>query len=174
MASSSSGWRDTVRRPTFWVMFVLLLGFMYLQWPTRVRTEPPIDYLFLETPPGVVLAWEAQPDYLAEGGTEVWALSRARMEFLVQRSTLNQPLNQLAEQALETDRQRVGGLVRDPLVWRDGHYHYSLEDMESRIQQHRLFERDGYWVKVSAMYRAENDGHASRVTVFFESLTDQL
>lgn len=171
MASSTTGWRDTARRPTFWVVLVLLLGFIYLQWPTRVRTPPPIDYISLETPPGVVLTWEAQPEYLAEGGTEVWSLSRARMEFLVQHSALNQPLDQLAEQALENDRRRVAGLVREPLTWQEGHYRYSLEDVENRIQHHRLFELDGHWVKVSALYRAENDGHTSRAAVFFDSLS---
>lgn len=171
-ASSAAGWRDTLRRPTFWVVLVMLLTFMYLQWPTRDRTPPPIDYLFVEAPPGLILAWEAEPEYLTEGGTEVWALSRARMEFLVQRGALNQPLSQLAEQALENDRQRVNGSIREPLSRHEGQYRYSLEDRENRLQHHRLFELDGHWVKVSALYRSQNDQHASRAAVFFDSITE--
>lgn len=151
----------------------MLLGFIYLQWPTRDRTPPPIDYQYLETPPGLALAWEAQPDYHKEGGTEVWALSRARMEFLVQRGTLNQPLAQLAEQASENDRRRVGGILTEPLVLTEGYYQYRIEDVENRTQEHRLFERDGHWVKVSALYRAANEGHISRAAVFFDSISAQ-
>ncbi|MHA7879707.1 MAG: hypothetical protein ACX931_07940 [Saccharospirillum sp.] len=149
----------------------MLVGFVYLQWPTRVRTPPPIDYQVLETPPGVRLAWEGEPDYHTQDGTEVWALSRSRMEFLVQRSVLNQPLAQLAEQALDADQRRVGGAVREPLTERGGVYHYRLFDVENRIQRHQLFALDGHWIKVSALYRLNNDAHERRAAAFFDSLT---
>ena len=59
-----------LKKPTFWVVVVLLIGFIYLQWPTHVRMPYAPDYRTVTLADGVQMQWEGEPQRIeGEAGT---------------------------------------------------------------------------------------------------------
>ena len=47
---------------------------------------------------------------------------------------------------------------------------YALIDVENRIQRHRLYQRGEHWLKVSVLYKANNEDREARAQVFLNSV----
>lgn len=167
---SEPGWRNTLRRPTFWVLMVALAMFLYLQWPTRTKPVDSPDYVTREVFDGVYLEWEAPPERRDGEAGPLWTLSRKGMEFIAQRGPLNRPFTELAQHMLEADRRQVSGAVFKPLTVEQGEATYALFDAANRVQRHRLFRLDGHWLKVSVLHKAQNDTHEARAQHFLNSV----
>ncbi|GGX76311.1 hypothetical protein [Saccharospirillum salsuginis] len=166
----SSTWRDTLKRPTFWVVVVLLATFSYTQWPTRVSLPETPDYVVTELPTGVQIQWEAEPTRREGEAGPVWHLKRKRMEFLVQSGTHEQPLAELANRMMNVDRDQVNGAVYEPLSIDGRRARYALIDAENRIQRHRVYDLGERWLKTSVLYKAQNEEREQRAQVFLNSV----
>ncbi|WP_028670781.1 hypothetical protein [Saccharospirillum impatiens] len=168
-----SGWRDAIRRPTFWVVLVLLIGFVYLQWPSRLKPIDQPDYVSTTVNDAITIEWEASPSAQSDPGTdtEAWFLRRRGMDFLVQTGDLTQPLPELAERMLATDREQVAGDVYEPLQSSGLTARYALYDAENRIQRHRLYATDAGWVKISVLYKGQNEEREARAQRFINRVT---
>lgn len=164
------GWRNTLRRPTFWVLMLALAGFLYLQWPTRVQQEPTPDYVSVEPFEGVQMTWEAPPERSEGEAGPVWSLSREGMEFLAQRGPLNRPFPELARQMVETDREVGSGAGYEPLSIDRNRADYALFDAANRIQRHHLYRLGDQWFKVSVLYKAQSEAQQERAGYFLNSV----
>ncbi|MEX1214067.1 hypothetical protein [Saccharospirillum sp.] len=169
--SEVTGWRDAIRRPTFWVVVVLLIGFAYLQWPTRLKPVDQPDYVTTTVKDSVTVEWEAAPSAQPGAESDAWFLRRRGMDFLVQSGDLTEPLSELAEQMLETDRQQVAGDVYEPLQSSESAARYALYDAENRIQRHRLYAVDSSWIKISVLYKGQNEEREARAQRFMNRVT---
>lgn len=169
-ADTTPAWRDLIRRPTAWVLVVLLLGFVYLQWPTRVRPVETIDYVTVEHEHGVRVDWEDDPSARTDGAGIAWTLQRKGLDFLVQQGALDRPLPELARRMLDTDRDQVGGAVYEPVRVDNGQAAYALFDAENRIQRHRLYRVDGHWLKASVLYKMNSEQREERAHYFLDSV----
>ncbi|WP_108124287.1 hypothetical protein [Saccharospirillum mangrovi] len=159
-----------LKNPTFWIVLVMLIGFIYLQWPTHVRQPDRPDYRTVTLADGVQMQWEGDPQILeGEAGT-AWHFERKGLEFLVQEGELNEPLAALAARQREADRAQVGAMEYAPLEVAGGMARYALIDAENRIQRHRLYQRGERWFKVSVLYKANNDERENRAQVFLNSV----
>lgn len=166
----SSTWRDTLKRPTFWVVIVLLLTFSYTQWPTRVDEPEQPDYVVTDLPMGVQVRWEGEPIRREGEAGPVWHLKRKGMEFLVQSGSLDQPLADLADRMMTVDREQVNGAVHQPLSVEDRRARYALIDAENRIQRHRVYDLGERWLKTSVLYKAHSEEREQRAQVFLNSV----
>lgn len=166
-----TGWRDAIRRPTFWVVVVLLIGFAYLQWPTRLKPIDQPDYVTTTLNDAIIVEWEAAPSAQPGADNDAWFLRRRGMDFLVQAGDLTQPLPELAERMLETDREQVAGSVYEPLQSSESTARYALYDAENRIQRHRLYAVDAGWVKISVLYKGQNEEREARAQRFLNRVT---
>lgn len=168
--SRSTPWRDTFKRPTFWVVTVLLIVFTYTQWPTRVRVPETPDYVVTDLPMGVQVQWEAEPTRREGDAGPMWYLQRKGMEFLIQTGPLDRPLPELATRMQSVDREQVNGAEYEPLSIDPTRARYALYDAENRIQRHRLYALDDRWLKTSVLYKAQNDEREQRAQVFLNSV----
>lgn len=159
-----------LREPTGWIVIVLAVLFIYLQWPTRVKTDPVIDYQS-QTYLGVInVDWEATPEKVQSEPTEVWALTRKKMSFLVQIGPLLKPFAEQVAQLARQDRATVGGAEQDPLVLENDRARYALFDAEGRVQEHRVFQVEDQWVKVSVLYKPSLDSRVRRAQRFISTV----
>jgi len=166
-----TGWRDAIRRPTFWIVIVLLIGFVYLQWPTRLKPLDQPDYVTTTINDAMAVEWEAAPNAQPDADTDAWFLRRRGMDFLVQTGDLTQPLPDLAARMLETDREQVAGSIYEPLQSSESTARYALFDAENRIQRHRLYAVDSGWVKISVLYKGQNEEREARAQRFMNRVT---
>lgn len=166
-----TGWRDAIRRPTFWVVVVLLIGFTYLQWPTRLKPVDQPDYVTTTINDAIAVEWEAAPSAQPDADDNAWFLRRRGMDFLVQTGDLTQPLPELAASMLETDREQVAGSLYEPLQSSASTARYALFDAENRIQRHRLYAVDSAWVKVSVLYKDRDEEREARAQRFMNRVT---
>jgi hypothetical protein len=88
------------------------------------------------------------------------------MDFLVQSGELKQPLPELARSMLATDREQVAGAVYEPLQTSESLAQYALYDAENRIQRHRVYTVGDQWVKVSVLYKDQNEEREARAQRF--------
>ncbi|PTY37740.1 hypothetical protein BGP77_14755 [Saccharospirillum sp. MSK14-1] len=168
--SDSTARFAVVKNPTFWVVVVLLIGFVYLQWPTHLRTPYAPDYRTVTLADGVQMQWEGEPQVVeGEAGT-AWTFKNKGLDFLVQQGDLNASLTQLAQRQRDIDRAQVGGIEYAPLEVRGSLAQYALIDAENRIQRHRLYQRGERWLKVSVLYKANNEEREARAQVFLNSV----
>lgn len=159
-----------LKKPTFWVVVVMLIGFVYLQWPTHLRAPYAPDYRTVVLADGVRMQWEGEPQVIeGEAGT-AWTLKNKGLDFLVQQGDLNAPLAELAQRQLDTDREQVGAMAYAPLEVRGSLAQYALIDAENRIQRHRLYQRGERWLKVSVLYKASNEEREARAQRFLNSV----
>jgi len=165
------GWRDTLRRPTFWVVLVMLAGFVYLQWPTRLKPLDQPDYVTTNIAGALTVEWEATPSLQQGEAGEAWFLRRRGMDFLVQSGDLTRPLPELAASMVMTDTKQVGGDEYEPLQASASLARYALYDAENRIQRHRIYAVDSEWIKVSVLYKDQNDEREARAQRFLNRLT---
>ena len=166
-------WRDSFKRPTFWVVLVMLAVFLYTQWPTHVRQPETPDYVVTNLPVGVQVQWEAEPTRREGEAGSVWHLKRKGMEFLVQSGPMETPLPELAARMMKVDREQVNGAVYEPLSVEGQRARYALYDAENRIQRHRLYSLGERWVKTSVLYKAQNEEREQRALVFLNSMVEQ-
>ncbi|MFG1495599.1 hypothetical protein ABMA57_03120 [Saccharospirillum sp. HFRX-1] len=168
--SDSSPRFAVLKNPTFWVVVVLLIGFVYLQWPTHVRMPYAPDYRTVTLADGVQMQWEAEPQVIeGEAGT-AWTLKNKGLEFLVQQGLLDVPLAQLAERQKAIDSAQVASMEYAPLEVTGSLARYALIDVENRIQRHRLYQRGERWLKVSVLYKADNEDREARAQLFLNSV----
>ncbi|HET8903587.1 MAG TPA: hypothetical protein VFN16_06295 [Saccharospirillum sp.] len=166
-----TGWRDAIRRPTFWIVIVLLVGFVYLQWPTRLQPVDQPDYVATTVNDAITIEWEAAPSVQPGSDGSAWFLRRRGMDFLVQSGDLTDPLPEVAERMLETDREQVAGDVYEPLQSSESTARYALYDAENRIQRHRLYAVGSDWVKISVLYKGQNEEREARAQRFMNRVT---
>lgn len=166
-----TGWRDAIRRPTFWIVIILLTGFVYLQWPTRLKPVDQPDYVTTTIDEAIAVEWEAAPSAQPDADNDAWFLRRRGMDFLVQTGDLTQPLPELAARMLETDREQVAGSVYEPMQSTESTARYALYDAENRIQRHRLYAVDSGWVKISVLYKGQNEEREARAQRFMNRVT---
>lgn len=159
-----------LKKPTFWIVGVLLIGFVYLQWPTHVRQPYAPDYRSVTLAGGVQMQWEGEPQVIEGDAGTAWTLHNKGLEFLVQQGSLDAPLAQLAERQQETDSAQVASMDYAPLEVAGGMARYALIDVENRIQRHRLYQRGERWLKVSVLYKADNEEREARAQVFLNSV----
>ncbi|EAR07840.1 hypothetical protein [Reinekea blandensis] len=156
-----------LKEPTGWVVIVMVLGFLYVQWPTRVRTTPEPEYIVQQPVNGFTVQWEAEPEVQSDSNPQAWGLTRKRMSFLVQSDTLDGTFEALVREAAEQDRSTVNGAVQEPLVIGERAARYAFFDAESRVQQHRWYLLDdNRWVKVSVLYKPSMESRVERAGVF--------
>lgn len=163
-------WRDAIRRPTFWVMAVLVALFVYQQWPTRPAPVDTPDFHTQTLPAGAQLTWEAEPEQSADTDDSLWHLSRRGLEFLAQTGPLEQPLTELAEDMLAVDRDQVDGRVHQSLRVDGDRARYALIDSENRVQLHAIHALGERWLKVSVLYRPNRPEEAERAHRFLDSV----
>lgn len=159
-----------LREPTGWVIIVLVLGFFYVQWPTHVRTvEEPIAFA-QSLNNGFQVIWETEPELQSNRNPMVWGLTRKGMSFLVQTDELKDvDFETLVRSVADQDQSAVGGAVQEPLVIDGDTATYAFFDAESRIQEHKWFSADGYWIKVSVLYKPSMESRVTRAEVFMNS-----
>lgn len=168
--SDSTSRSAVLKKPTFWIVLVLLIGFVYLQWPTHVRPPYAPDYRTVTLADGVQMQWEGEPQVVdAEAGT-AWTLKNRGLEFLVQQGRLDATLTELAQHQKKIDSAQVASLEYAPLEVAGGLARYALIDVENRIQRHRLYQRGERWLKVSVLYKADNEEREARAQVFLNSV----
>ncbi|WP_196158840.1 hypothetical protein [Reinekea sp. G2M2-21] len=155
-----------LKEPTGWVMIVLVIGFFYMQWPTHVRTSEQPSYYVQTLNNGFQVEWEQEPQLQSVESPRVWGLTRKGMSFLVQTDTLTEDFAFMVSAFAERDRSTVGGAVQEPLEIGEDYASYSFFDAENRIQSHRVFLRDGQWVKVSVLYKPSMESRVERAHVF--------
>lgn len=158
-----------LKEPTGWVITLLVLGFMYVQWPTRNPPIPETIYVWQTLDSGFNVAWEAEPLKQHNAHPEVWGLSRKGMSFLVQTDALTGTFNDLVLQVAEQDRATVGGAVQEPMQITATTASYAFFDAESRVQAHRWYLSDNQWIKVSVLYKPSSDTRKERAEVFLTS-----
>lgn len=169
MADSASRFA-VVKKPTSWVVMVMLVGFVYLQWPTHLRQPYAPDYRTVMLADGVQMQWEAEPRLIDGEAGIAWTLKNKGLEFLVQQGRLEGSLTQLAQQQLAIDRTQVASMEYAPLEVSGSSARYALIDVENRIQRHRLYQRGARWLKVSVLYKADNEDRETRAQVFLNSV----
>jgi hypothetical protein len=159
-----------LKEPTGWVIIVLVIGFFYMQWPTRVRTvEEPIAYK-QTLANGFSVIWESEPALQQEGELTVWGFSRKAMSFLVQTGKLTGSFETMVTTVSEQDRKTVAGAVQEPLSFGDNQATYAYFDAESRIQEHKWFVIGEQWVKVSVLYKPSMESRVIRAQAFMNSI----
>lgn len=168
--STSSSRFTWLNKPTFWIVLVLLIAFVYEQWPTHVREPEVPDYRTVTLADGVQMQWEDQPRVTQGEAGMVWYLQRKGLDFLVQQGEMTAPLAELAERQREADRRQVGAIEYAPLEVSGNLARYALIDAENRIQRHRLYQRGDRWLKVSVLYKANNDQREARAQWFLNTL----
>jgi hypothetical protein len=144
----------------------MLAGFVYLQWPTRLKPLDQPDYVTTTINEALTVEWEAAPSAQEGEPGEAWFLRRRGMDFLVQSGELGQPLPDLARSMLATDREQVAGAVYEPLQTSESLARYALYDAENRIQRHRLYAVGDQWIKVSVLYKDQNEEREARAQRF--------
>jgi hypothetical protein len=144
----------------------MLVGFVYLQWPTRLKPLDQPDYVTTIISETVTVEWEAAPSVQEGDAGDAWFLRRRGMDFLVQSGELKQPLPELARSMLATDREQVAGAVYEPLQTSESLAQYALYDAENRIQRHRVYTVGDQWVKVSVLYKDQNEEREARAQRF--------
>lgn len=160
-----------LKEPTGWIVIVLVAGFLYVQWPTRVREVPEPVYVEQQLDNGFSIRWEGDPELQSEANPEVWALRQKGVSFLVQTATLNGDFETIVTRASEEDRAMVAGAVQEPLVFGETFASYAFFDAESRVQRHRWYLLDEQWVKVSVLYKPSSDARTDRANAFLNSIT---
>ena len=158
-----------LKEPTGWIMLILVAGFFYMQWPTHVRTEPEIVYFQQNLSNGFTLRWEQEPQVQTDANPKAWGHTRKGMSFLLQVGLLDEPFDQLIEKLQAQDQQAVGGAQQEPLQINGDEARYALFDAESRVQEHRVFQRDGQWIKVSVLYKPSMESRVKRAADFMNS-----
>lgn len=161
-----------LKEPTGWVVIVMMLGFLYVQWPTRVRTVPEPQYVMQQPVEGFTVQWEAAPELQSQANPQAWGLTRKGMSFLVQTDELDRPFEAMVREAAERDRQTVNGAEQEPLVIGERAARYAYFDAESRVQQHRWYLLDeNRWVKISVLYKPSMESRVERAGVFLANAT---
>jgi hypothetical protein len=158
-----------LREPTGWIIIVLVLGFFYVQWPTNVRTVEALVPFNQSLGNGFEVVWETEPTLQSENDPRVWGLTRKGMSFLVQTDELEGDFTALVRSVADQDRSAVGGAEQEPLVFGENTASYAYFDAESRIQEHQWFVVDGYWVKVSVLYKPSMESRVKRAQLFMDS-----
>lgn len=159
-----------LKEPTGLIIIVLVLGFFYVQWPSRVKPTEPIDYVVMTLNSGLTVRWEDEPQQQSAQNPEVWGLTRKGMSFLVQTDTLTGDFSQFVNGFVEQDRKAVGGAEQIPLTIAGNVAHYALFDAESRIQEHKIYLQDGVWTKISVLFKPSLDSRVQRAAAFFETV----
>lgn len=155
-----------LKEPTGWVVIVLVLGFLWAQWPTRSRTVETPQYMTMTPLTGFTVQWEAEPELQSAADPKAWGLSRKGMSFLVQTDELTGSFEALVRQVAEQDQATVGGAVQEPLVIGERAARYAYFDAESRVQQHRWYLIDNHWVKVSVLFKPSMESRVERAAYF--------
>ena len=158
-----------LKEPTGWIMLILVSGFFYMQWPTHVRSEPEPAYFEQKLANGFHLRWEQEPQLQSAAQPKAWGVTRKGMSFLLQTGQLTEPFEDLVRQFETQDKTAVGGAVQQPLVVDENSASYALFDAESRVQEHKVFQRDGQWIKVSVLYKPSMDSRVQRAADFMGS-----
>jgi hypothetical protein len=162
-----------LKEPTGWVIIVLMVGFLYVQWPTHVREKPQPNYVTQQITPQLSVTWEEAPTVSNIDELEVWTLNRKGMVFMVQKSQLKQPFEQWVPTMAEQDRKTVGGAVQDPLELTENTASYAFFDAENRIQEHRIYLKNNEWVKVSMLYKPSMETRVARAALFLNQINWQ-
>lgn len=163
------------KEPTGWIVILLVAGFFYMQWPTRVRTAPQPEPFVQTLENGFSLTWETQPEALSvEEGTQAWALTRKGMSFLLQTAPLQQDFEQLVKTVADRDQQTVAGAEQEPLIFGENTASYAFFDAESRIQEHRWYLLDEQWIKVSVLYKPSMESRVQRAKDFWAGVQSQM
>lgn len=161
-----------LKEPTGWVVIIMMAGFLYVQWPTRVQTAPALEYVVQHPVDGFTVQWEAEPEVQSTNDPQAWGLTRKGMSFLVQTDALDRPFEALVREAAELDRDTVNGAVQEPLVIGERAARYAYFDAESRVQQHRWYLLDGdRWVKISVLYKPSMESRVERAGDFLANAT---
>lgn len=158
-----------IKEPTGLILLALIAGFLYVQWPSRVKPVEQPDYIWQTLDSGFRIAWEEAPLLQQESSPEVWGLTRKGMSFLVQTDQLQGSFAELVETIAAQDRQAVGGAVQDPLQLQETFASYSFFDAESRIQAHRWYLQGDQWIKISVLYKPSSETRQQRAAFFLRS-----
>lgn len=159
-----------LKEPTGWIVILMVAGFFYMQWPTRVRTvEQPVP--FVQTlANGISITWEAEPELIAAEQGKAWAFSRKGMSFLVQTAPLTGNFEQLVKTVAEQDKAAVAGAEQQALIIKDDSASYAFFDAESRIQEHQWHVVNGQWTKISVLYKPSMESRVKRAADFMGSV----
>lgn len=155
-----------LKSPTGWAAVLMLLGFLYVQWPTREGRVEEVAYVDQNLEIGVGIRWEDAPAQQQEASPVVWALTRRGMHFLVQYDALQEPFETFVEPFVEQDRAAVNGVVEMPLTYNSNYAEYHINDVENRLQVHRFYQLNGQWLKVSVMYKPSSPARVDRANIF--------
>lgn len=159
-----------LKEPTGWVIIVLVLGFFYVQWPSRSDPPEVIDYVSMTLDNGFTVRWEAEPQQQSASNPEVWGLTRKGMSFLVQTAPLTMDFAEFVTDIAEQDQRTVGGAEQTPMEIGENFASYAYFDAESRVQEHRIYLRDGQWTKVSVLYKPSMDSRVERAADFLANV----
>ncbi|TCS43811.1 hypothetical protein [Reinekea marinisedimentorum] len=158
-----------LKEPTGLILLVMVAGFLYVQWPSRVKPVEEPSYVWQTLDSGFRIAWEESPVLQNDSAPEVWGLTRKGMSFLVQSDQLNGAFTELVARIAEQDRLAVGGAVQAPLQWQESYASYAFFDAESRVQEHRWYLQGDRWIKVSVLYKPSSETRQQRAEAFLHS-----
>jgi hypothetical protein len=166
MCSFSGKFPRILKEPTGLILLALVAGFLYVQWPSRVKPEAEPVYVWQTLNSGFRVAWEETPVLQHESSPEVWGLTRKGMSFLVQTDQLKGSFAELVEAIAEQDRRAVGGAVQEPLILEETYASYAFFDAESRVQEHHWYLKDQQWIKISVLYKPSSEARQQRAYEF--------
>ncbi len=159
-----------LKEPTGWLVIVLVAGYLYAQWPTRVKTEPVPKYYWQTLDSGFAVRWESEPTEQADGKIQVWAQRSKGVSFLVQTGELEGDFSQFVNKMAEQDQKEVAGAVQDPMQLGENWARYAFFDAESRVQTHHWYLIDNQWMKVSVLYKPSSEKRVARAEAFLGSV----